>query len=138
MIKISLPDKIGLLWGLFWFVFLMKALECLLPTPHGDALYYHLVAPKIWSVSSWSEMLLDLSHYVQAGYFDLIYFIPFSLSDSLMKNQIAGQFLHFFFSIGLASLLCLFCMCVQSFCVSGLSVCVRPVSVSGRCMCPIY
>ncbi len=107
MIKISFPDKISFLWGLFWLVFLMKALECLLPTPHGDALYYHLVAPKIWSVSSWSEMFQDLSHYVQAGYFDLIYFIPFSLSDSLMKNQIAGQFLHFFFSIGLASLLCL-------------------------------
>jgi hypothetical protein len=52
-------------------------------------------------------MFQDLSHYVQAGYFDLIYFIPFTLSDSLMKNQIAGQFLHFFFSIGLASLLCL-------------------------------
>ena len=107
MIKISFPDKISFLWGLFWLVFLMKALECLLPTPHGDALYYHLVAPKIWSVSSWSEMFQDLSHYVQAGYFDLIYFIPFTLSDSLMKNQIAGQFLHFFFSIGLASLLCL-------------------------------
>ena len=107
MIKISFPDKISFLWGLFWLVFLMKALECLLPTPHGDALYYHLVAPKIWSVSSWSEMFQDLSHYVQAGYFDLIYFIPFTLSDSLMKNQIAGQFLHFFFSVGLASLLCL-------------------------------
>ena len=107
MIKISFPDKISFLWGLFWLVFLMKALECLLPTPHGDALYYHLVAPKIWSVSSWSEMFQDLSHYVQAGYFDLIYFIPFTLSDSLMKNQIAGQFLHFFFSIGRASLLCL-------------------------------
>ena len=107
MIKISFPDKYSYLWGLFWLLFMMKALECLLPTPHGDALYYHLVAPKIWASSSWSEMSLDLSHYVQAGYFDLIYFIPFSFSDSLMKNQIAGQFLHFFFSIGLASLLCL-------------------------------
>mgnify|MGYP000023535215 FL=1 len=107
MINISLPDKHRFLRGLFWLVFMMKALECLLPTPHGDALYYHLVAPKIWASSSWSEMSLDLSHYVQAGYFDLIYFIPFSFSDSLMKNQIAGQFLHFFFSIGLASLLCL-------------------------------
>ena len=85
----------------------MKSLECLLPNPHGDALYYHLVAPKIWSVSSWSEMTKDLSHYVQAGYFDLVYFIPFFVSSSLMKNQVFGQFLHFFFSIGLASLLCL-------------------------------
>jgi len=107
MNKINIQNRIGILQGCFWLLFIMKGFECLLPHPHGDPLYYHLVAPKIWSESSLSEMFKDLSHYVQAGYFDLVYFIPFLFSESLMYNQIFGQFLHFFFSIGLASVLCL-------------------------------
>ena len=106
MTKIRLSKKFSFVWVLFWLIFLMKTFECLLPNPHGDPLYYHLVAPKIWAESSLSEMYLDLSHYVQAGYFDLIYFIPFFISESLLKNQIACQFIHFFFSIGLASFFC--------------------------------
>ena len=46
----------------------------------------------------------DLCHYAQAGYFNLLYFIPTYFIELKLVNQIFCQFIHFFFSIFLRSL----------------------------------
>ena len=83
----------------YLFFLLLQATQTLIPYSHGDALYYHLVGPKLWKESNWSSMWEDLSHYAQAGYFDLLYFIPTYFIESKLVNQIVCQFIHFFFSI---------------------------------------
>ena len=88
----------------YLFFLLLQATQTLIPYSHGDALYYHLVGPKLWKESNWSSMWEDLSHYAQAGYFDLLYFIPTYFIESKLVNQIVCQFIHFFFSIFLGSL----------------------------------
>lgn len=89
---------------IFVTVFLLKVGESLLPYDHADALYYHLAGARIWYESSWSEIWVHLTGYAQAGYFDFVYFLLFFVSHSLLKIQVLGQFLHFFFSLGLGSL----------------------------------
>ena len=88
----------------YLFFLLLQATQTLIPYSHGDALYYHLVGPKLWKESNWSSMWEDLSHYAQAGYFDLLYFVPTYFIESKLVNQIVCQFIHFFFSIFLGSL----------------------------------
>ena len=97
-------NKDNIFYYIYFFFLLLQASQTLIPYSHGDALYYHLVGPKLWKESSWSSMWEDLSHYAQAGYFDLLYFIPTYLIESKLVNQIVCQFIHFFFSIFLGSL----------------------------------
>ncbi len=94
------------LFYLYIIVFCIRALETMLPYKHGDPLYYHLVGPKVWYQTSWLEMWKDVSHFAPAGIFDLVYIIPFYFTSSLMWVQISGQFLHFFCSIGVGSIIC--------------------------------
>ena len=89
----------------YLFFIILQLSQTLVPYSHGDALYYHLVGPKLWKTSNWNSMWEDLSHYAQAGYFDLIYFMPTYLIESKLINQIVCQFTHFFFSIFLGSAL---------------------------------
>ena len=96
--------KYNIFYYIYFSFLLLQASQTLIPYSHGDALYYHLVGPKLWKASSWSSMWEDLSHYAQAGYFDLLYFIPTYLIESKLVNQIVCQFIHFFFSIFLGSL----------------------------------
>ena len=83
----------------YLFFLLLQATQTLIPYSHGDALYYHLVGPKLWKESNWSSMWEDLCHYAQAGYFNLLYFIPTYFIELKLVNQIFRQFIHFFFSI---------------------------------------
>lgn len=89
---------------IYIFFLILQSAQVLVPYSHGDALYYHLVGPKLWAASSWNSMWEDLSHYAQAGYFDLLYFIPFIFIKSLLLNQIICQSIHYFFSLFLASI----------------------------------
>ena len=69
-------NKDNIFYYIYFFFLLLQASQTLIPYSHGDALYYHLVGPKIWKESNWHSMWQDLVHYAQAGYFDLFYFIP--------------------------------------------------------------
>lgn len=89
---------------IFVALFFLKIGESLLPYDHADALYYHLAGARIWFESSWSEIWVHLTAYAQAGYFDLVYYLLFFVTHSLLKIQVLGQFLHFFCSLGLGSL----------------------------------
>lgn len=89
---------------LFVTVLFLKVGESLLPYDHADALYYHLAGARIWYESSWSEIWVHLTAYAQAGYFDFVYFLLFFLTNSLLKIQVLGQFLHLLFSLGIGSI----------------------------------
>jgi hypothetical protein len=77
-------------------------MESFVPYDHSDALYYHLSGPKIFHQFSWEILNLNLTTYVQAGYFDLIFYLPFFFFHSLLFIQLIGQFFHLFFSLILA------------------------------------
>lgn len=100
-----MPYKQNYIFYIYIFFILLQASQTLKPLSHGDALYYHLVGPKIWKESGWDSMWENLSHYAQAGYFDLLYFIPTYFLDSQLNIQILSQFIHFFFSAFIASIL---------------------------------
>lgn len=82
----------------------MKIGESLLPYEHPDPLIYHLTGARIWFETSWGNIWPHLTAYVTAGYFDVIYYLLFFVTSSLLKIQVLGQFLHFYFSLGLGSL----------------------------------
>ena len=89
----------------FYLFFLpLQATQTLIKYFHRDALYCHLVGPKLWKESNRSSMWEDLCHYAQAGYFNLLYFIPTYFIELKLVNQIFCQFIHFFFSIFQGSL----------------------------------
>ncbi|MFZ4712592.1 MAG: hypothetical protein ACOYL6_02665 [Bacteriovoracaceae bacterium] len=91
---------------LFLCVFSLRCIESLFPYDHSDALYYHLAGAKIWFFTSFHELITNLTSYAQAGIFDYAYTLLFFFKLSLVKTQSLAQFMHFFFSIGLASLFC--------------------------------
>ena len=101
-------NKDNIFYYIYFFFLLLQASQTLIPYSHGDALYYHLVGPKIWKESNWHSMWQDLVHYAQAGYFDLFYFIPTYFLESKLMIQIVCQFIHFFFSIFLASIFAIY------------------------------
>lgn len=88
----------------FFVIFFLKVGESLTPFNHPDSLYYHLWGARLWYDYSWNVIWENLTSYAQAGYFDIIYYCLFFLSQSLVKIQVLGQVLHFFFSLGLGSL----------------------------------
>lgn len=90
---------------LFIVIFVIKALESLTLFSHGDALSYHLVWPKLVLNNGIKHTLENFYSIWLSGYFDFIYFIPNTIFGHGEKAQQAGQFLHFFFSIGLGSLI---------------------------------
>jgi hypothetical protein len=104
MHKIPTKDNFILFFALTVLgLFFLKSFESLFPFEHGDALYYHLVGAKITYFYSWGEMWKDLLLYIQAGIFDLFYLLPFTVTHSLLKVQMIGQWWHFFCSLGLGS-----------------------------------
>lgn len=89
--------------ALFIFIWIIKCLESLYLFSHGDALNYHIVWPKILHEVGLNTLFTEFFPVWLAGYFDLLYIIPFSLFGASPWAQMMSQFLHFFFSLGLGS-----------------------------------
>ncbi len=98
----QLNKPIAYAWWAVVAIFLLRSLEAFEIHHHGDPLYYTLVAPKLFYDIGWAQMWEHLHHYAQAGYFDLLYFIPFAFVESLVTNQLICQFIHFFVAMGIA------------------------------------
>lgn len=91
--------------SLFIFMWIIKALESLVPYAHVDALNYHMVVGKYLSLGLFNDLWETVPGALMSGLFDLIYTIPnFIFGYGLIAHS-SSQFLHFFFSIGLGSLL---------------------------------
>lgn len=86
----------------FLLVLILKVGESFVPYDHSDALYYHLLGPRIFHEYSWATLNANITTYVQAGYFDLIFYLPFFFFNSLLLIQLLGQFFHLFFSLIMA------------------------------------
>lgn len=87
---------------LFYTVFSLKALESMTIFPHGDALNYHLVVPRLVLESGWNNVFDSFFAVFLSGYYELIYFLPNLLFGNHVYAQISGQLLNFWLSLGLS------------------------------------
>ena len=90
---------------LFSFIWVIKAIESLYLFSHGDALSYHLVWPKLVLSNGIQDTISHFFPIWLSGYFDFIYFVPSFIFGDGAEAQQLGQFIHFFLSIGLGSII---------------------------------
>lgn len=90
---------------LFSFIWVIKAIESLYLFSHGDALSYHLVWPKLVLNNGIKDTISHFFPIWLSGYFDFIYFIPNFIFGEGAEAQQLGQFIHFFLSLGLGSII---------------------------------
>jgi len=95
-----------LLYGVFSLIFILKILETMSFIDYYDPFAYHLAMPRIWYETSFMEALKENDLFILAGLFDYLYIIPMYLTGGdLFTTQKVSQFLHFFFGLGLSSIL---------------------------------
>lgn len=98
-------SKKNFVQSLLIFVFSVRFLQSLCMLKHGDSLYYHLVGGRYWVETSLLDMTASFHPFFLAGLFDYLYVIPNYLFGPTLLTQIAGQNMHFIFSMGIGSLL---------------------------------
>jgi len=98
-------NSLGFLKGLFIFVFAVRFFQSLCMLKHGDSLYYHLVGGRYWVETSLLEMTESFHPFFLAGLFDYLYVIPNFIFGPTLLTQLAGQNMHFLFSMGLGALI---------------------------------
>lgn len=90
---------------LFGLVFLLKLLEACFPFGHGDALYYHLVIPKLIYHRGLSWMYENFQEAFQSGIVEFFWLPLYALFKNTMATQLVAQVSHFLGGLALGSLL---------------------------------
>lgn len=93
------------LFVIFGIIFLLKTLESFVVYGHVDAINYHIVIAKYLSNGLWTEAWTTIPGSLMSGFFEFLYVIPHYIFDYGLKAHVSSQFLHYFFSLGIGSIL---------------------------------
>lgn len=99
----SASEKI-LLFALF-LLFFCRFFEASYPQPHGDPLYYNLLAAAKWRALGQIQFVPELPLLFQSSWWDYLYLWPAMFYQvepgrGLIESQIMSQWLHFFVGFG--------------------------------------
>lgn len=84
-------------------VWLIKAFYSLVILDHVDALNYHMVVPKYLANGLWHEAWTTVPGALMSGVFEFLYLVPHLFFGYGVISHASCQFIHFFFSLGLGS-----------------------------------
>jgi hypothetical protein len=93
------------LLALAGLIFSLKSFETLVFTSHGDALYYHLPFGFYVYEFGMNWTLTELCGALMTGLFDHLYIITVNIMPERWQGQLLSQFAHYFFSMGLGSII---------------------------------